>query len=301
MESMNRILVCVRSLGRASRLLSYAGALSRAAKSEEVHLLHVTLAEDYSGQAGPPRNAEPDEQQLRAAADEHLSGHGGERIICGRLPGSPLVEILRYALEHDIDLIIMGRLAEEHGDGATLDRRIATKATCSVLVIPEGATFRANRILVPVRNSECSARAVEAACLLAACTEGTVFCLNVFPVRGDYLEAELTLDEHTTLMRQWAERENTQLLATVSTGGARVETQCRPDVYGRPAKVILEEVGKDSPDLVVIGARGRTGAAGVLLGAVTEQLICRSPVPVLAVKKKGECIGVLRALLTLAS
>ena len=47
----------------------------------------------------------------------------------------------------------------------------------------------------------------------------------------------------------------------------------------------------------MIGARGRTGAAGVLLGTVTEQLIRKSPSPVLAVKKKGECLGVLRALL----
>jgi nucleotide-binding universal stress UspA family protein len=48
--------------------------------------------------------------------------------------------------------------------------------------------------------------------------------------------------------------------------------------------------------LIVIGARGRTGAAGILLGTVTEQLIRVSPVPVLAIKNKGECIGVLRAL-----
>lgn len=50
----------------------------------------------------------------------------------------------------------------------------------------------------------------------------------------------------------------------------------------------------------MIGSRGRTGAAGVLLGRVTEQLIRKSTVPVLAAKKKGECIGVLRALLELA-
>lgn len=41
-------------------------------------------------------------------------------------------------------------------------------------------------------------------------------------------------------------------------------------------------------------------AAGILLGKVTERLIRQSAVPLLAVKKKGECIGVLEALLTLA-
>jgi nucleotide-binding universal stress UspA family protein len=71
---------------------------------------------------------------------------------------------------------------------------------------------------------------------------------------------------------------------------------CLPDHRLDPVKVILERCKKTSCDLIVIGARGRTGAAGILLGTVTEQLIRVSPVPVLAIKKKGECIGVLRAL-----
>lgn len=37
------------------------------------------------------------------------------------------------------------------------------------------------------------------------------------------------------------------------------------------------------------------------MGSVREQLIQSSSVPVLAVKRKGECLGILRALLTLAS
>ncbi len=64
--------------------------------------------------------------------------------------------------------------------------------------------------------------------------------------------------------------------------------------------IILSILGDGRGKAVVIGARGRTGAAGVLLGTVTEQLIRQSPAPVLAVKKKGECIGLLRALLTMA-
>ena len=302
MESLDNILVCVKQADQAAWLLGYTGAIRRAAKSRRIHLLHVhpPLAPSPGGQAPPPAPAELTEDRLRAMAGEHLAGDGSEEVICSSVAGAPLVEILRYALDNDVNLIVLGRRKEDEGHQATLARRVTTKATCSVLVVPEGATFRAERILVPVRNSDCSARAVEAACLVAACTQGTVCCLNVFPIRGDYLEADLTLEEHTALMRQWAERENQQLLSGVSTGGVRTGTLCKPDVFGRPAKVILETIAGASPDLVVIGARGRTGAAGVLLGAVTEQLICQSPVPVLAVKKKGECIGILRALLSLA-
>jgi nucleotide-binding universal stress UspA family protein len=51
--------------------------------------------------------------------------------------------------------------------------------------------------------------------------------------------------------------------------------------------------------LIAIGSRGRTGTAGVLLGKVTEELIAQSRLPVLAVKRKGEQIGILQALLSL--
>jgi hypothetical protein len=49
--------------------------------------------------------------------------------------------------------------------------------------------------------------------------------------------------------------------------------------------------------LIVIGAKGRSLAALVLLGSVTEKLIETTHVPILAVKKKGSGMGFLEALL----
>jgi len=51
--------------------------------------------------------------------------------------------------------------------------------------------------------------------------------------------------------------------------------------------------------LVVIGARGRRAAAGVLLGSVAEHLIHTTTIPLLAVKKKGTGMSILDALLEL--
>jgi len=302
MERLERILVCVKRPDQDQWLLGYAGAICRAASSREIHLLHVHTPQTPGGPSAPPgQPAEWTAARLRAMAIERFQSHGPEDLVCNTVTGAAMVELLCYAMDKSIDLIVLGRRVggKAAPQEAALARRVTMKATCSVLVAPENADLRAGRILVPVRNSECSARAVEQACALAAVTGGTVCCLNVFPIRGDYLEADLTLEEHMALMRQWAERENQQLMGSVNTGGVQVATQCEPDTHGRPAKTILEFIERQSADLVVIGARGRTGAAGVLLGAVTEQLICQSPVPVLAVKKKGECIGILQALLTL--
>jgi len=219
------------------------------------------------------------------------------------ITGAPLVEILRYAMDKDIDVILLGRKrrsADEPPHPATLARRVTTKSTCSVLVIPEGAKPEAARILVPVRRSECSAKALEAACHIASQTGGEVCALNVFPVRAGHLKVGMTLEEHAALMHQWAEHECEELLREVNTFGVAVTTRCEPDLYMHPVPIILKQAAERETDLIVIGARGRTGAAGVLLGTVTEQLMQQSTVPVFAVKKKGECLGILRALLTLA-
>jgi nucleotide-binding universal stress UspA family protein len=95
-----------------------------------------------------------------------------------------------------------------------------------------------------------------------------------------------------------ADAECTRLIAKVETRSVEISSKSLPDLYGRPTGIILEAAKTEAADMIVIGARGRTGAAGVLLGRITEALIRRSPIPLLAVRKKGECVGILHALLT---
>lgn len=294
MKQYRNILACIEDGERDKHLLDHIGPICRAAQSQQVHLLHVA-----------PVETEPNltSESLLSLAGQHVQGHGGETITAGVVTGAPLLEILRYAMEKDIDLIVIGRQGGSGKDvehEATMPRRVTRKATCSVLVLPADAQPKADRILVPVRDSECSANAMEAACRIAAVMQAGVCALNVFQVTPGYERVGTTLEEHTELLRQGAEKECRLLLECINTHGVRVETSCIPDLYGQPVPIILEEYQKQSADLLVIGARGRSGAAGVLLGKVTEQLIQKSAIPVLAVKTKGECIGILRALLQLA-
>ena len=60
-------------------------------------------------------------------------------------------------------------------------------------------------------------------------------------------------------------------------------------------KVVYEQ----GIDLVVIGARGRSNDAAALLGGVTEQVIRSARSPLMVVKKKGEGLRLLDALLEL--
>jgi len=54
---------------------------------------------------------------------------------------------------------------------------------------------------------------------------------------------------------------------------------------GRPADALLDWIERHRPDLVVVGTRGRSEVAQVIVGSVSAHLVDRSPVPVLVARR----------------
>ena len=71
------------------------------------------------------------------------------------------------------------------------------------------------------------------------------------------------------------------------SAGLQVETQLRDLKGGRAADAIVQEAASTSCDLIVIGTHGRRGLSRVLLGSDAENVLRRSPVPVLLVRALG--------------
>jgi nucleotide-binding universal stress UspA family protein len=314
MMRYERILVCIDQVERDGRILEYARGLARLSDPKSITLLHVSVPTHipvYAPTDSLPvftdiGYTEPSEQEsnsileeLRKIDDAYLGEFDGSVRHCEKVSGFPLTEILQYAKLKDIDLIVVGRNHGERferGDKALLARRIARRATCSVMTLSENFETKCDKIVVPCRDSECSANAFGAACEIAVASGGEVEALNVFYVYPVSYQTGISMSDHQDVLQKHAEEECQRLIARSETGGAKVSAACFPDLRLDPVRIILERCKEADCDLIVIGARGRTGAAGILLGTVTEQLIRVSPVPVLAIKKKGECIGVLRAL-----
>jgi nucleotide-binding universal stress UspA family protein len=81
-----------------------------------------------------------------------------------------------------------------------------------------------------------------------------------------------------------------RVAAAAERAGVRVRTAL---VDGAPAGTILNYVESEGIDLVVMGTHGRRGLDRLLLGSVAQQVVRRSPVPVLVVRgSQGEGVPV---------
>ena len=177
-------------------------------------------------------------------------------------------------------------------------RNSLCKAPCSVLAIPEGADPRIMKVLVPVDFSTHSADGLDVAIAFAsASTLPDILCLHVYGVPVGYQKSGNTYEQFAEILRQATEKMFRHLLSRFDLKGLSVTPLFK--LARDPAKAIRELVVEQRVDLLVVGARGRTAAAAVLLGSVTERLMSSTEVPLLAVKKKGEGMGLLDALLEL--
>lgn len=119
---------------------------------------------------------------------------------------------------------------------------------------------------------------------LALSWGATLTVVNVleFPpgLNPEYPVNRLYLGE---LMKQ-AARELVELNARAADRGIPVHTRV---ATGIPSEEILAAAAAEDPDLIVVGTRGKTGLAHVLLGSTAERIIRAAPCPVLAVRMEG--------------
>lgn len=198
-------------------------------------------------------------------------------------------QLLQAAVEERADLLVVGVHSRSHR--RKLARRLAMKAPCSVLVVPENYPSRVRGILAAVDFSEHSAEALHLAATLAR-----QFGLAQVTALHVYFDSTVvSYPEHEAL--EYAKESD------------RFHSFLRPlRLYGVEIEQVLEESSslahaieaasaQREIDLIVMGIRGRSPSAAILLGSQTERMIQETTRPLLAVKRPGRSLKLLEALL----
>jgi nucleotide-binding universal stress UspA family protein len=303
MYRYKRILVGVSFASQDGSSIRYAAMISRLAKSEKISFVHVVskvdIPEDLRKQYPnifPPID-EYSQQEMEALVKEHFDGHPGAQLEYEVVQGSPLIELLRRTKQEDIDLIVM-RKRRKPTAGGTLFEKLARKAPCSLLFIPEGTEPRFTNILVATDFSENSMDAMEVSIAFASASGmAEIHCLHVYDVPVGYYKTGKSYQEFAKIMKGHAEKNYQEFIKKVDLKGITATPIFK--LKKKEYNGIDEVTEEHDIDLLIVGARGRKAGAGVLLGSVTEHLIQTTTIPLLAVKKKGTGMSLLDALLKL--
>jgi len=292
MERIEQIVVALGAPDGDASLVEYAGHLARLTKAVEIRFVHVA-------EASAPAAA------LRERMRAHVSAVLGESstpIECDVLNGELTDRLLEYVTEFQADLVLIG--SKKH----KLGTRLAMVAPCSVGVIPEGWHAGLSHLMVAVDFSAGAAATLDWATRIAA-GDASIRCTALHVMTPESTEIFATGEseaEHMTTMQRTIAAADHHGVDVV----ARLATVERAGEVGRShpfslaaaiqgsdvAHTILSEAGSAGADAIALSTRGRSRAAAILLGSVTEKVIERAGVPVL-VWKHGRNLGLVSILL----
>lgn len=129
------------------------------------------------------------------------------------------------------------------------------------------------RILAPTDFSELSANGVRYASQLAKELGSELVIMNIVPLDESNFASKREIDQHKLELDEFL-----------------VDRDVNPDLNlrklvepGVPSGTIISFAERENCDLIVMSSHGRSGLSRVLVGSVTEQILRKSPCPVLVV------------------
>jgi nucleotide-binding universal stress UspA family protein len=137
-----------------------------------------------------------------------------------------------------------------------------------------------DRILVAVDHSEISDRALLAARDLALLSNGEVWVLHL-------REREIAVKTGLAMMDETQGDANAKVSAAVEklTGaGVKAHGEVRTTLFGYAARDIVDDAIAHDADVIVMGSRGRSDLAGLILGSTAHKVIHLADRPVLIVR-----------------
>jgi nucleotide-binding universal stress UspA family protein len=301
-QALRRILVPLDGSFFAEQALSYAQMVGE--QDTELILLEVVPpAEELRGLFGKllvtaheVKRVYDDgiEKGLAHARQVWLGNRGNVRLEVAT--GDPAEEILRTAVQHQVDLIVMashGRSAlGRWAIGSVADRVARTSLVPVMLIRPreemptEPGTRTIERLIVPLDGSAVSAQALPFAERLAVSMAVPVLLVTVVDVArelsgvlvyGAAFSREV-YDEVVAGARAKARRDLADAMTNLSRAGVAASEQI---LDGQVAETIANLAGPH--DAIVMTSHGRSGLRRWVMGSVAEKLVREGPVPVVLV------------------
>ena len=297
MYAFNNLMVGLDFTSMDRTLIEYTASIVERIDPTRIYFVHVQPNLDIPDEAREflLQPDVPVDEQLAADMKDEVAKYfvnaQDYEIHYEVIEGRPTREMLRWAHIKQIDLLIMGRKLRRDGSGV-VSEILARKVMCSVLFVPDGASFHLDRLLVPVDFSEYSKMALEeAAVIVGHNPNAVVHTAYAFQLPSGYYYSGKTAEEFSEILKNNAMQRFEKFTAEFSN--LKLEPSFQLDPHDNPAEFLHERAQAVKADLIIAGARGRSMAAAFLLGSVTEKLLrLDTDIPLLIVKRKDKAFNI---------
>ena len=279
-----RILCGTDLLPKTSSALDRAGMLARQLDAE-LTLLHVVPPGEFEGML--ERDMERARERLESYAMPPLWQHGASPQVSVR-SGSTAPMLIAMAKTLDAGLVVLGKHRQRPARDAlagTLAERLLSELTCPVLIVHRMPWHAYRNVLLALDCSHASARAVRAAeaLILAWASRASVVHAYQPPSEPMMVSAGIAEDVIEGYSTSWKQRTSAaiaKLLREVSGDSSRYEIILE---NATTPEAIQSVVRRLTPDLLVLGTRGRGRWRRALLGSVASRMLASAKSDVLVV------------------
>ena len=305
MYPIKKMIVCLDQSPLDQTLIAFAGAIAKVNQVKKIYFTNVIknfglpkeMLEEFPDliekMVGERRTA------MENTVHKYLDPQKGLEVSFVVKEGNLSKKILKLAEEKSVDLILLGKKATLVGTGVA-SQRMARRATCSLLLVPEDAKPKFTRLLVPSDFSEHSKTALEEGILWAK-KQGVkteLFFQNVFTIPSGYYFTGKSLEEFTDQLKAHAAANFKKFIRKIDTKGIKITPIYTPDQDDNPIQEIVATALAQKADVILIGAKGNTASTALHIGSLAERLIqYNNRVPLLVSRPKGKNAGVLDYLL----
>ncbi len=270
--------------------LAYGLASFPDARFTAMHIIDRRRHRDEGPGASRPWEERAEEQAERFLERAQDMADDNEQSIETEVAfGTPHKQLIRYALDADIDHVIVGSHGRSPIKSPFLGRvseALLRRLPVSVTIVsaPLASVEQTNypgHILLPVDGSRHAMDAIE--WVAASFPTASVTVLHVLDVPFEYTEEARGTYVEGLLEELRAPGEEILVEAASKLEGHGIQTETDLST-GKPSSSIIAYATVHETDQIVMGSAGRSDLRNVLVGSVAERVARDSPLPVTLIR-----------------